>query len=165
MRVRSWLTVALLVLPAFPAIAQTPRTVIQAAPVSSSPAVELPDGSGAWVVEVVTSGGIMGGARRAVLTSLGTRICGSCDGKVPALSLTTIADSVLAAASAGWPPTGAVSPASLCQDCLITEMTLWRRAEDGTVSTFRARWDPTTTNTVAVAVRELHQHVLSALQR
>jgi hypothetical protein len=44
-------------------------------------------------------------------------------------------------------------------------MTLWRRAEDGTVRTFRARWDPTTTNTVAVAVRELHQHVLSALQR
>ena len=44
MRVRSWLTVALLVLPAFPAIAQTPRTVILAAPVSSSPADELPDG-------------------------------------------------------------------------------------------------------------------------
>ena len=157
---------ALLLLPALagaqdqPVQPPFPRDMqIVSMPPASPPAVlpDVPGREGAWVLQVTTTGGIMGnGARSANFTVIsdGRLTCDAsdCGQRIAPAGLSRLAG-MLAALDVGvWPIPSSVEPVSFCRDCLRTRMTL-RRREGDTLVTYSASWDPT--QPIAAPLREL----------
>ena len=139
-------------------------TVIDSREVQTPPPV-VPVTRNGWVVEIIASGGIMGGTRRTVLDSAGSVTCpSSCATNLVPRALVAITSSVEAASGVAW---SAASPVtvSVCRDCVTIHLSLWRRDADGAIRTFRAQWDPTSAGAVDPAVRRLYDEVMGAIVR
>jgi hypothetical protein len=124
----------------------------------------VPSGRGAWVIQVVTTGGYGGGVRRTLLASDGKVTCLSeCPASVGRGALNQLRDSVRTAVTVEWSGI-ADAPTLVCNDCLTSYLSLWHRDEDGNVNLFTTQWgslraepDP--------SVRRLYDHVLAAVKR
>ena len=137
-------------------------TVIDSRDVQT-PLPPVPVARDGWVVEVIASGGIMGGTRRTVLDSAGSVTCpSSCATKAPPRALVAVTSSVEAASGVAW-SSGSPVNVSLCRDCVTTRLSLWRRDADGAIRSFRAQWDPTTAGAVDPAVRRLYDEVMGVI--
>jgi hypothetical protein len=169
MKMRAWLTVSLGLVPAIAAAqaaqdAPVPRPapiVINARDLQPAPPAALaglPGGSGAWVLQLTTSGGVMGtGSRTAnfAVTSDGRLACevSDCAGSLPRSALSGLIDKLARLDTSLWPGLPSVAgQTTLCRDCLRTTLTL-RRREGEVVAVYTASWDPT--QPMATSIREL----------
>jgi hypothetical protein len=118
---------------------------------------EFPAATGAWAVEVVTGGGLMGLIKRTAVDSGGALTCpASCVAPVRR-QLDAVAAALKSAEGLEW----TLSRSSTCRDCLIYRVSVWVRNEDGSVRTRSASWDSVTSGQVPAAVRQLHEQVLA----
>jgi hypothetical protein len=118
----------------------------------------FPTGAGAWSMEVVTRGGIMGMTRRTAVDSGGSLQCpGQCT-NLTGRQLQSLADAVRTAHGLTW---GSGGLSTLCRDCIVTQFTVWRRAEGGGVESFTAQWDSSTAGRIDPAIRQIHDTVLA----
>jgi hypothetical protein len=122
----------------------------------------FPTTAGAWAVEVVTGGGLMGLTKRTAVDSGGTLACpASCVAPVRR-QLDAVAGAVKSAERVEWTPSAStVSRSAICRDCMIYRVSVWVRNEDGSVRTRSASWDSVTTGQVPAEVRQLHEQVLA----
>jgi len=128
-----------------------------------TPPPAVPVTRNGWVVEIIASGGIMGGTRRTVLDSVGSLTCpSSCATTAAPRALVAVTSSVEAAAGVVW-SAGSPVNVSVCRDCVTIRLSLWRRDADGAIRTFRAQWDPTSADAVDPAVRRLYDEVMGAV--
>ena len=127
----------------------------QQLPPSQMPA--FPATAGAWAVEVVTGGGLMGLTRRTAVDSGGALACpASCVAPVRR-QLDAVGEALRSAEGLQW----SLSRSAICRDCMIYRVSIWVRNEDGSVRTRSASWDSVTTGQVPAAVRQLHEQVLA----
>ena len=102
---------------------------------------KLPEGEGAWVVLVISRGGILGVGRGDVaLNSLGEVVCKpekACAGPPRAGALKSLSEAAVALAT----KKAEIKPGSACNDCYSTMLTLQRREPDGKVRTYAFHWD------------------------
>ena len=139
-------------------------TVIDARDLQT-PQPAVPAARDGWVVEIISSGGIMGGTRRTVLDSVGSVTCAtSCASNALPRALVAVTSSVEAAVGVAW-SAGSPVNVSLCRDCATIRLSLWRRDADGAIRTFRTQWDPTSAGAVDPAVRRLYDEVMRAIAR
>ena len=130
-----------------------------------TPQPEVPAARDGWVVEIISSGGIMGGTRRTVLDSVGSVTCpASCASNALPRALVAVTRSIEAASGVVW-TAGSPVNVSLCRDCATIRLSLWRRDADGAIRTFRTQWDPTSAGAVDPAVRRLYDEVMRAIAR
>jgi hypothetical protein len=105
------------------------------------PEVPVPPGAGAWVLQVITVGGITGrGTEPITLTSEGA-------------NLAPLRDAVRQAP--GWNWSGSAF-GSTCSDCYSTLLVLTFRDDTGLARRYVAYWDPTTRARLAKDVARLH---------
>ena len=117
----------------------------------------LPITAGAWAVEVVTSGGLMGLTKRTAVDSGGALACpANCVAPVRR-QLDALAAALKSAEGVQW----TLSRSDICRDCMVYTVSIWVRNEDGSVRTRSASWDSVTTGQVPAAVRQLHEQVLA----
>ena len=117
----------------------------------------FPTTAGAWAVEVVTGGGLMGLTKRTAVDSGGALACpASCVAPVRR-QLDAVAVAVKIAEGLEW----TLSRSGVCRDCMVYRVSIWVRNEDGSVRTRSASWDSVTTGQVPVEVRQLHEQVLA----
>ena len=140
-----------------------------AAQAAGLPALALPPGAGAWVVRIETSGGLTGrGSGSFAASSAGELLCVAAAG-CPSRLVPQVQESIdrllaeipVLADAASRPPT---FHSSICNDCVITTMTVQRRNGDGE-RTVQFRWDEGTLGTVPSEVLRLHSAVLSLSRR
>lgn len=128
------------------------------APIPAAPMLAVPDEPGAWLLHIVTRGGITGQMRREIIIlSDGRIVCGqpagSCAPMTAPDALGPLQDQVRLASIAAWQT---LQPASVCSDCPVTELVLTSRNADGTLKTLRTSWDPTTRAALAAAITRAH---------
>ena len=127
---------------------------------------ELPATTGAWVVEVETTGGLTGGRRAySLITSAGDFTVEDEERyrrlRLPD-ELVELETLIKQSRPAEWNSSSTdVSMPSLCQECYKTKLTLYRRESDGTTSGYRAYWDEPAT---ARLVKEVGD-IFSAIER
>jgi hypothetical protein len=110
-------------------------TFIDSRDVQTPPPPTMPAARDGWVVEIIASGGIMGGTRRTVIDSAGSVTCpSSCATNVVPRALVAVTTSVEAASGVTWSSASPVN-VSLCRDCVTTRLSLWRRDADGAIRT------------------------------
>jgi hypothetical protein len=107
---------------------------------------KVPDGNGAWALDLFTSGGFDGmGVGTFSVNSSGQLTCSStkhaCPAKLTPAVLSSLTDKVKAAAATPWD----VRPAehNLCSDCIMVRLQLSMRQPDGSIRTFVTSWDTT----------------------
>lgn len=163
---RAWLTVALALVrgiaaaqdAAEPPPAPVVVNVRQVQPQLPAPLAAVPDGRDAWVLQVTTTGGVMGTGSRAgnfAVTSEGRITCdvSDCAPSVPRAELSRLRDRLARVDASHWPGVPPVAEQlSFCRDCLRTTLTL-RRREGDVVTLYAASWDPS--QRVAEPLREL----------
>jgi hypothetical protein len=122
-------------------------------------AIPLPDGDGAWVLQVVSRGGFTGrGAGDVVVISDGrVRRVSSGTESLGLEALEPLAQRIRRASSLQW--TG--SRLSRCNDCVATLVVLTVRERDGVVRTYSSFWDSATFARIPDDVREIHQVALN----
>jgi hypothetical protein len=104
---------------------------------------KLPNGNGAWTLDLATSGGFDGmGTGQFSVNSSGMLTCSStkhkCPDQLTATALNSLADKVKAATAVPWEvPT----ERGLCSDCMVVRLQLRMRQPDGSTKTFIASWD------------------------
>ncbi len=128
--------------------------------------LEVPTTAGGWVLEVITRGGIMGqGAGEIVIASDGKIACGGvktrCPAAMAAESLRSLQEQVRLAAVAPWQVRRG---GTICSDCQTTTLVLTIRNADGTLTTTRAAWDPTTRAQLADDVVRIHDIAAKLVQ-
>lgn len=127
-----------------------------------TPILPLPAVDGAWLVQVVTSGGLSGrglGQNFAISSDgwLGRQVRGRLDKNRLAAaliaplgqrlpSLEGIADAAL--------------PASVCRDCVQTTLVVWRRGKPAVCQ----RWDVTTVDKLNPAVASLYRDAMALMR-
>jgi hypothetical protein len=109
---------------------------------AQTPQLFLPDGNGAWLVQVVTRGGLTGaGQGDFAVTSEGKSVCNRpeqrCLRDFKAAEFHRLVEMI----QAGKLPIPLVS---LCSDCITRIITISRRDATGIVHTYTAMWDETT---------------------
>jgi hypothetical protein len=122
--------------------------------------VELPQREGAWAVQIVTRGGVMGtGKGDLIITSEGEAIFTHV-GASRTVKLLPDADRKIGQAVASTKPTNWNTPSSsLCNDCYITMLALYRR--DAGIKTYIVEWDDVTTGELPDDVTELYATAMS----
>jgi hypothetical protein len=126
----------------------------------------IPAEPGGWGLQILTRGGIMGkGAGEILMISDGRLSCqrpnGGCVPTVTPAALRSLQEQIHVAANGPWQ---VLRPASICSDCLITDLVLTTRANDGSLITQRASWDPTTRRQQVPAIVQLHDLVTQLAQ-
>jgi hypothetical protein len=108
------------------------------------PQLALPDGNSAWLVQVVTSGGLMGkGGGDFTISSEGRIVCSlqlKCAQDFKPLNLQPLVEVIHAVDL----PTPAVPIVSLCRDCITRTITVSSRDSAGVLRVYTASWDDTT---------------------
>lgn len=140
---------------------------------SGADQVNVPEGAGAWTVQILTSGGISGtGKNDLFLTSAGdfARQQNSSNESKPFLAVVlqplTELVSKLKIAELNCSieqPMRQTSNVSVCSDCYKTTFILSRREPDARIKTFVAKWDLTTRAQVADEVLQVYQQVINLL--
>lgn len=123
---------------------------------------DLPDGDGAWVLQVVSRGGLDGRGRADLaITSQGNVTCSStetpCAKNLASSALQSLVERIGIATRSPW----SGSNLGLCRDCVATLLRLRRREPGGAQRTYAAYWDVTTLGTVAADVRGLYELAVS----
>ena len=131
--------------------------------------VDVPEGAGAWAVQILTTGGILGnGKGDLVLTSAGnfsrnqSLLTESKPFTFETLQPTAQLISKVQISEPVKPFLQQISQssnASLCSDCYKTTFILSRREADGKVKTFVATWDAVTKTQVAEEVLQIYESV------
>lgn len=120
-------------------------------------AQELPTGDGAWVLRVVSRGGITGIGRGNFTISSDARLTCSRPGCAPTLSdarVRQIGEMIAAIDTAAW----LSQPKSTCSDCYETVLTVHRR-EGETIRVYVAEWDDS--QRVSSQIRNVSEAVFS----
>jgi len=133
----------------------------QQLPPSQMPA--FPTTAGAWAVEVVTGGGLMGLTKRTAVDSGGALACpASCVAPVRR-QLDAVAAAVKSAERLEWTEglQRTLSRSGICRDCMVYRVSIWVRNEDGSIRSRSASWDSVTTGQVPAEVRQLHEQVIA----
>jgi len=123
-------------------------------------AIPLPDGDGAWVLQIVSRGGLTGrGAGDVVVVSDG-RLTNPKGGTEPIRpdAFAALTNRIRAATPSQW-TTG--SRLSRCNDCIATLVVLSVRERDGIVRTYSSFWDSVTVARIPDDVRDIHQRALN----
>ena len=136
------------------ASAQTRRT--------ESPVVKmaLPEGNGAWIVRIVTTGGFTGrGEGDWAISSMGEIICAlvRCPDSFAIAEIQPLVE-VIGAANF---PALALSPSGLCSDCITRVLTIAHRDAMGVLHTYTATWGDTAAEKLPAEVRRVYEAVLS----
>jgi hypothetical protein len=131
---------------------------VRAQVVAASPMMAVPDEPGGWMLHILTRGGIMGGgAGEVIILSDGRMTCRqparTCVPTIGADALVSLREQIRLASVEAWQTR---QPATVCSDCLITDLALTSRNADGTLTTLRASWDPTTRAKLAAAITRVH---------
>lgn len=130
---------------------------------ASEPALDLPEVPGGWVLRIRTSGGITGhGVGDIAIASDGQLQClgqrAPCRSALAGEGMRAMLDQVGRASAATW---SMLPPSTICMDCVTTQLVLTRRNADGTWTTLRASWDPTTRAKLPDDVTRLHDMTVS----
>ena len=120
-------------------------------------ALALGDAPGSWVVLVSTTGGFTGrGAGAVTVRSDGAAACDvplQCAATAPADSIRQLASAILLARGLTWERP---SSRSICNDCIVTTLTLYVRQADGTESRAVFTWDDVDAPQLPARVREIY---------
>src|ERR1700722_7114770 len=106
----------------------------------------LPAGDGAWILQVVTRGGLDGQGKGDLwITSKGELNCSrkemSCASEVTKKTADDLSGKISSLTPVVWSSPGA---GSLCPDCLVVMMKLTIRVPGDSIQEFEANWDITT---------------------
>ena len=125
----------------------------------------LPDGDGAWVLQVVTRGGLSGRGKGTVTaTSAGTVSCAS--GPTDACAVPSAPQFIKEIAmriDGTMPSLWIGSTPSLCSDCYVTMLVLIRR-EAGSIHMYRSYWNDATRSQAPAGVLAIHDLAVSVLR-
>ncbi len=119
--------------------------------------LELPPQDGAWLVQLISRGGLLGtGSGDLTVTSAGDvivmRARGSCGDRASSETTRRIGEAIAAAKPSVW-----VSPAgNYCYDCYITALILSQREADGSLRSYSVYWDDSTLAKLPLDVRQLY---------
>jgi hypothetical protein len=124
--------------------------------------LELPKGEGAWVVQVVSGGGVMGvGRGNFTVTSDGRAACQpareTCPASLAAEALRPLSEAVAAAATQSWQGRAE----DVCHDCYFTVMMLQRREPSGAARTYLFTWDDLAAAKLPADVRRVYETALA----
>jgi len=138
-----------------PASAQS-ITELPAVFMGSVHAIPLPEGNGAWVLQIVSRGGFTGrGAGDLVLLSDGRmRVGGDSTQPMQPEPLTVLSQRIRNTVPSSW--TIGSRLRSTCNDCVATLIALTLRDSDGALHTYTAFWDATTRAGIPDDVLHLH---------
>jgi hypothetical protein len=128
-------------------------------------AIPLPDGDGAWVLQIVSRGGLTGrGAGDVVVISDGrlTRSTGGGTESIRPQVFTPLTRRIREATPSRWT---AGSRLSRCNDCIATLVVLTMREGDGIVRTYTSFWDSATLGGIPDDVRIIHSVALNLSSR
>jgi hypothetical protein len=120
------------------------------------PQMLLPDGNGAWVVQVVSSGGLLGTGSGDFATSSEGKIVCNPDLRCPKDFAASDFLSLVEAIQPSTPQVPALPAVSLCNDCIKRTITISRRDSMGVVRTYTASWDETTKSRVPQEVIRIY---------
>src|SRR5262245_8121875 len=111
---------------------------------AQAPQLALPDGNSTWLVQVVTSGGLLGkGGGDFTISSEGRIVCSlqlRCVNDFKPLDLQPLVDVIHGVDL----PTPTVPIVSLCRDCITRTITVTSRDSTGVLRVYTASWDDTT---------------------
>jgi hypothetical protein len=135
--------------------AQTPR--------AESPVVKvaLPVGNSAWVVRVVTTGGLTGGGEGDwAISSNGDVICTlvRCPMNFAVSEFRTLVEML----STLKLPSASPATKTICRDCISRTLTIQHRDETGVIHTFSTSWDDTTRDKIPSQLLRVYDAVLAA---
>jgi hypothetical protein len=122
--------------------------------------IPLPDGDGAWVLQVISRGGLTGrGAGDVVVISDGRvrRLSGGTESMRPE-ALGSLRERIERTTPAAWT---LGSRLGRCNDCVSTLVVLTVRERGGVVHTYSSFWDATTLAGIPEDVRQIHQYAVS----
>ena len=129
--------------------------------VAQIPQLLLPEGNGAWLVQVATSGGILGtGGGDFAISSEGKIACRvemKCPEQFPVSDFHPLVEVI----QSGILPVPATPIVSLCNDCIKRTITIRRRDSMGVVQTYTASWDDTTKSKLPPEVIRIYDAVLA----
>jgi len=133
--------------------------------VAQIPQMALPDGNDMWVVQVVTSGGLLGaGSGDVAISSEGKIVCRReirCANSFQLSNFQPLVEIIQAGTLPVLRPSALVS---LCRDCITTTITIRRRDAMGIVHTYTASWDDMTKDRVPREVIWIYDAVLALRQ-
>jgi hypothetical protein len=128
-------------------------------------AIPLPDGDGAWVLQIVSRGGLTGrGMGDMVVVSDGRVRRPSASGmeSIGRDAIGSLAQRIRRTTSAQWT---VGSRLSRCNDCVATLVMLTVRERDGIVRTYTSFWDAATMAGIPEDVRSIHQVAVNLSNR
>jgi hypothetical protein len=128
--------------------------------IGSVHAIPLPDGDGAWVLQVVSRGGLTGrGAGDVVVISDGRvrRVSSGTESLRPE-ALGSLKERIERTPPSVWT---VASRLGKCNDCVSTLVVLTVRERSGLVRTYSSFWDSTTIAGVPDDVRQIHRYALN----
>jgi hypothetical protein len=121
-------------------------------------AIPLPDGDGAWVLQVISRGGLTGrGAGDVIVISDGRVARLNGDTAVQLERLGPLAQRIRRTSASQWT---VGSRLSRCNDCVATLIVLTVRERDGVVHTYWSFWDSATLAGIPEDVRQIHESAL-----
>jgi hypothetical protein len=127
------------------------------------PFMALPEGNGAWVVRVVTTGGLMGiGSGDFTFSSEKKIMCSAqiqCPKEFKASDLQPLIEGIQPDILLPVVPV-----VSLCRDCITRTMTIRRRDPSGLEQTFTASWDDTTKARLPREVIQIYDAVVDLMK-
>lgn len=124
--------------------------------------VNVPEEEKAWVVQVITHGGVNGAGKGEIaITSKGSVSCNpphaKCSNELTPEALQGLMQMVTLAKPSGW----SGSAISSCMDCYITLLALRRRESDGKERAYFAFWDDTTQKSSPFEAQWIYKRVVS----
>jgi hypothetical protein len=122
--------------------------------------VPVPDGDGAWVLQVISRGGFTGrGAGDVVVISDG-RVSGLSGATAPTRpeAFTSLRERIERMPPSVW---ALGSRLGKCNDCVSTLVVLTVRERGGLVRTYSSFWDSTTLAGIPDDVRQIHRSALN----
>jgi len=128
--------------------------------------IEPPEAPGAWVLQVLTRGGLDGrGTGDLFINSIGGAGIWGGDAVTIAshgVLVPQLDQSIRGILPAQWT---ASTPAGICSDCIVTLMHLAVRSMDGSVQTYSVFWDLTSRAQVAPALMRIHDLAVTAVRK
>lgn len=130
------------------------------------PALALGNAPGSWVADVATTGGFTGrGAGSISVRSDGAAACAMplrCDATIATGRIATLTDTLDAARRSVWqrPPSR-----SVCNDCIVTTLTIRTRLTDGSESRTVFTWDNAEAPQLPAAVHTFYDDVIAVGRR
>jgi len=127
--------------------------------------IPLPEGDGAWVLQIVSRGGLTGRGTGDILVISDGRVRGPSASGMESIgrdAISSLARRIRRTTPAQWT---VGSRLSRCNDCVATLVMLTVRERDGIVRTYTSFWDAATMAGIPEDVRSIHQVALTLSTR